>query len=477
MNDSAILEDALSKAEELLRRKARDNFSTFVRLTKAEYQIQWFHKVICDKLQLFVDGKIKKMMILLPPQHGKTELATRRLPPFLLGKNPNLKIAVASYSDAIVQGFNRDIQRIIDSDTYHGLFPETLLAGSQFADPESTHYARNYHEFEVVNARGSVKTVGRGGSLTGSAVDVGIIDDLYKDRSEAKSMAVSTAAWEWYTDVFLTRLHNDSQQLIMNTRWDQQDLAGRLIEREGQDWEIIKFAALRTTDQVPYDPRPEGEALWESRHSRERILKIKEVSQVTFNSLYQQDPKPNTDILVHPNWIEIPFWPELLIEKNGKTEWVSMEIKSWGLDFGKTTGINALVKHAINGENAYFEENLYEPGVATKGIAELLLANGYVTGTPVYCDHIPTKIAELRRLGIAAFPAIKGAGSIQAGIDKLKEYKCHYTKRSANLKHELNVYQFVTYGDMITNMPVDEDNHLMDACRYANYSTSFRQTG
>jgi hypothetical protein len=260
--------------------------------------------------------------------------------------------------------------------------------------------------------------------------------------------------------------------LIMNTRWDEYDLAGRIIEQEGEEWEIIKFPAVKTQDNVPYDVRKEGEPLWPEKHSLDRLLKVKRDNQVTYNSLYQQDPKPNTEILVHNNWIEVPTWP-MLVGADGRL--VPMAINSWGLDFGKTTGINALVKHALNGEDIYFEEELYEPGVATKYIADLLRKNGYVDGQPVYCDHLPTKIAELRRLNISAFPAIKGEGSIRAGIDKLKEFKCHYTKRSANLRKELAAYQYVTYGNLITAIPVDEDNHLMDACRYANYTMSFRQ--
>lgn len=473
MTDAELVR-AVSIAAELVRRKSKDQFKTFVRYIKPDYEMEWFHRVICDKLQAFAEGRIKKIMILMPPQCGKSQLATRLLPPYILGKNPDIKVVIASYSDTMVQGFNRDIQRIIDSQDYYNVFPETTLQGSRFVKDSSTYYARNYHEFEIVKHRGSIKTVGRGGALTGSQVDIGIIDDLYKDRSEAKSMTVSQATWEWYTDVFQTRLHNNSQQLIMNTRWDQDDLAGRLIEREGDQWDIIKFPAIKTQDIVDYDSRKEGEVLWPSRHSLQRMLDVKAKNQVTFNSLYQQDPKPNTEILIFPDWIEIPEWPTVP-DINGNP--VPLQVMSWGLDFGKTTGINALVKHSINGENAYFEEVCYEPGLSSKSIVDLLRHNGYVPGVPVYCDHMPTKIAELRRLQIAAYAAVKGEGSIQAGITKLREFKCHYTKRSVNMRMELANYQNVTYGNVITNIPVDDYNHLLDANRYANYSTSFRQTG
>lgn len=420
--------------------------------------MQWFHSFICDQLQLFSEGKIKKMMILMPPQNGKSELASRLLPAFMLGVNPDLRIAVTSYSDSIASGFNRSIQRYIDTDRYGKLFPDTKLNGSKIFRTNYDNFIRTDHKFEIVGKKGSLKSVGRGGSLTSEPVDIGIIDDLFKDRAEAKSMAISQSAWEWYVDVFKTRLHNDSQQLIMNTRWAENDLVGRLIEEETGQWVIIKFPAIRTADVVEYDPRTEGEPLWPSRHSLESVLGQKKLSQATFNSLYQQDPKPNTEILIFPNWISIP-------------EWTNPETVTWGLDFGKTTGINALIRSAWADESTIdFDECCYAPKMPVSAIVEVLLANGYIEGQIVWCDHQPAKIQELRLAGIAAFPATKGPGSLDAGITYLKKFTCRYTARSVNLKYELNNYQWVVYGKIITNIPVDEDNHAADACRYSKYS-------
>lgn len=411
-------------------------------------------------------------MILMPPQHGKSELATRLFPAFVLGNNPDKKIAIASYSDTMASGFNRAIQRNIDTHSYHKLFPETKLNNSKITGIKTDNYSRTEHLFELVGKKGSVRSVGRGGSLTGNPVDIGIIDDLYKDRTEARSMTVSEAAWQWYLDVFKTRLHNDSQQLIMNTRWDENDLCGRLLTEQPGQWEVIKFPAIKTQDVNDYDCRKEGAVLWESKHSLAKVLEQKKLSQVSFNSLYQQDPKPNTEILIFTNWIEIPDWPTVP-GKDGQP--VPMETSSWGLDFGKTTGINALIRFALNGEDAYFDEYLYESGIPAETIAKQMLeVYGYKSGTVVYCDHMPTKIATLRSKGIAAQLALKGDGSIDDGIQKLKKLNCHYTKRSVNLKNELNTYQWVTYGKVITNIPVDEFNHAIDACRYAYYSKFFR---
>lgn len=462
ISDRVKLIGAIHAADELLIRRCRIRYRNFVKTMKPDYKMQWFHAYICEKLDAFVSGHIKKLMILMPPQHGKTELATRLLPPYMLGKNPDLRIAITSYSDSIASGFNRAIQRNIDNEVYGRIFPDTKLNNSKIFGTNYDNVTRTEHKFEIVNKKGSLKSVGRGGSLTSEPVDIGIIDDLYKDREEAKSLTISESAWNWYVDVFRTRLHNNSQQLIMNTRWDENDICGRLLIEEAGSWEVIKFPAIRTEDINDFDLRMPGEALWPDRHSLQKIEDQKKLSQVSFNSLYQQDPKPNTDILIFPNWVEIPAWPE------------NVEKITWGLDFGKTTGTNALVKCGIEGDNVYFQEFLYAPGAPVSVIKDRLIESGYNRNQIVYCDHIPGKIHELLRSAIIAAPALKGEGSIAAGIDKLREYKCHYTADSVNLKMELNNYQYICYGKIITNVPVDEYNHLLDACRYAVFSRFFR---
>jgi phage terminase large subunit-like protein len=269
---------------------ARRNFKDFVPYVYQGYDMQWFHSHLCDKLQAFIRGDIKKLLVCMPPQHGKSQLTTRLFPAYLLGKNPNFKIVVASYSSTMATSFNRDIQRVIDEDKYRSIFSDTRLSGENVVT-RSGSYLRNSEIFEIVNHRGFLKTVGRGGGLTGTPIDIGIIDDPIKDRSEAMSPTIREGLWSWYQDVFETRLHNDSQQLIILTRWHEQDLAGKVLARDGDQWEQVIFEGIKETDN-PYDPREMGQALWPNKHSLERILAIKDNSPLTFNSLYQQTPRP-----------------------------------------------------------------------------------------------------------------------------------------------------------------------------------------
>lgn len=282
-------------------KKARRGLSAFIRFTKPDYSQQWFHKEVCKVLDKFERGEIKKLMIFIPAQHGKSEISSRRFPAYALGCNPDRKIALCSYGAEHAQAFNRDVQRIIDDEEYYKVFPNTTLNASNIATSSKSGYKRTANIFEVVDYHGFLKTVGVGGALTGTTVDIGIIDDPFKDREEAESGRIREKVWNWYTDVFETRLHNDSQQLMLFTRWHEDDLAGRVLERdgvveEGGEWVVIKFPAIReegyhVSDYVN-DPRKPGEALWPERHEAKKYFKMKDTSPRTYWSLAQQEPAP-----------------------------------------------------------------------------------------------------------------------------------------------------------------------------------------
>jgi hypothetical protein len=277
---------------------ARRKFAHFVNYVMPEYDMQWFHAYLCEKLEAFERGEIKKLMVFMPPQHGKSELTTRKFPAYLLGKNPNRKMVVSSYNATMASQFNRDIQRVIDNDLYNDVFPNTYLNESNVVTV-SESFLRNSEIFEIVGHRGFLKACGRGGALTGTPIDVGIIDDPIKDRAEAMSLTIREGLWSWYKDVFETRLHNNSQQLIILTRWHQDDLAGKILKRDN-DWDVVVFEGIKETANQ-FDPREIGDALWPEKHSLERLLKVKETSPLTFNSLYQQSPKPLDDIGIYWN--------------------------------------------------------------------------------------------------------------------------------------------------------------------------------
>jgi predicted phage terminase large subunit-like protein len=251
-----------------------------------------------------VDGGIYLVGDTFIPTHN-SEGSSRKLPAFMLGLNPDKKICIGSYAATIARDFNRDVQRIIDTPSYRELFPGTYLNGSNVVTMANT-YLRNSDVIEMVGHKGLLRVVGRGGSLTSKTVDVSILDDVYKDYAEGNSPIVRNAAWKWYTTVVRTRLHNDSQELIVFTRWHDDDLIGR-IEKSGETvieikswddvknipagaWVRINFEGLKTGEPTEIDPREPGAALWDRRHSRAKLEGQRALDPVQFQCLYQGNP-------------------------------------------------------------------------------------------------------------------------------------------------------------------------------------------
>lgn len=251
-----------------------------------------------------VEGGIYLVGDTFIPTHN-SEGSSRKLPAFMLGLNPDTKICIGSYAATIARDFNRDVQRIIDTPKYREIFPKTFLNGSNVVTMANT-YLRNSDVIEMVGHKGSLRVVGRGGALTSKTVDVMIMDDVYKDYSEGNSPIVRNAAWKWYTTVVKKRLHNKSQELIVFTRWHEEDLIGK-IEKGGEkiidikSWDSIKnipggawvrinFEALKTGEPNEIDPREPGAALWENMHSRAKLERERALDPIQFQCLDQGNP-------------------------------------------------------------------------------------------------------------------------------------------------------------------------------------------
>ena len=323
--DTMQITRALSENPEVfLQEGARRRFDWFVSYMKPSYQLTPFHCSYMRILQMFATGKIKNLIVQAAPQHGKSELSSRMLPAYRLGLSPDTKIAICSYAATIAKDFNRDVQRIIDTEEYRAVFPDTRLNGSNVVTV-ANNYLRNSDVFEIVNHTGSLRVVGRGGSLTSKTVDVMIFDDLYKDASEANSPQIRQTAWDWYTKVARTRLHNDSQQLIVFTRWHPDDIIGEIINSENVifaerwsdfdnipsgAWVLVNFEAIKTGQPTEIDGREPGQPLWAKRHSLERLLQQKQLDPLGFQCLYQGNPGDATAFLYQPfkTWVEKSDW-------------------------------------------------------------------------------------------------------------------------------------------------------------------------
>ena len=289
-------------------KESKDSLMAFARFMHHDFITSGFHEKYYEILEAFAYGRIKRLIVTVPPQHGKSEGSSRMLPAFIFGLNPNAKITLISYGQTFASKFNRDVQRIIDSKKYYDVFPEVTLNQSSVV-AKSENHLRNTEEFEIVGHRGYFKAVGVGGGLTGNTVDIAIMDDLYKDYQDATSPTVSQRVWEWYLTVLKTRLHNDSQELMVFTRWDENDAVGRL-EKAGKvvtydgsipvdelaktlDKDVfikINFEAIKDSEFTNLDPREKGEPLFPIKHSLEKLESVRELDKSKFDALYQGNP-------------------------------------------------------------------------------------------------------------------------------------------------------------------------------------------
>lgn len=296
------LEEQFSKREilqELLRRKkATESLIEFIKFTKPDYQVNWHHKLICDEIDNLLDGEYELLIVSTPPRFGKSEIVSRRLPAYKLGKDPDSSIIACSYSADLSSRMNRDTQRIIDDPLYSLIFPDTKLNSSNVRTTAQGTYLRNSDIFEIVNHKGVYRSCGVGGGITGMGFSgIGIIDDPTKNREDAESITIRDKTYEWYTDVFLTRREDNAPILLTATRWNEDDLIGRIIDKSeheiGTDkCKIITLPALSEEDIPEYDIRTTpDQSLWEGKFPVEYLRKIKATVPVyTWLSLYQQRP-------------------------------------------------------------------------------------------------------------------------------------------------------------------------------------------
>lgn len=287
---------------------SRRNLSDFTNYTKPDFIEGWFNRIIAKELQQFyydvMAGKQPRLIIQAPPRSGKSELFSRRFPAWAFGQNPDLQIIAASYSTDLASRMNRDVQRIIDSEEYQGVFPETTLNGKNIATV-SGQSLRNSEIFEIVGHAGAYRSAGVGAGITGMGADIGIIDDPVKDAKEANSQTIRDAVWDWYTTTFYTRLSPKSGILLGMTRWHEDDLAGRLLremDNDGDQWRIVSFPAIAECDE---EFRLEGEALHPERYDLERLTKIKKaVGSQAWNALYQQRPSSKGGDIIKGAWFK-----------------------------------------------------------------------------------------------------------------------------------------------------------------------------
>jgi predicted phage terminase large subunit-like protein len=277
-------------------------FEAWLPATAAGWKWDWRHqRLIYQRLQMITDGETKRLMIFMPPRHSKSETVTVRYTTWRLIREPQMNIILGSYNQRLANRFSRKIRRI----------------AGEFIPLSKERKAVDEWETE---AGGGLCAAGVGAGVTGFGAQLIVIDDPVKNRSEAESRAFRENTWDWFSDDIYTRLEPDAAIVLIQTRWHEDDLAGRLIkemDNGGERWEILSLPALAEdvigsghspasrakTHELLGDRRKPGEALCPDRYDREALLRIrKTLGSYAFAALYQQSPVPREGGLFKRDW-------------------------------------------------------------------------------------------------------------------------------------------------------------------------------
>lgn len=314
-------------AELIRRRQARARLLKFAEYTNSVYEPAPHHELIAAKLEAVERGEIKRLMIAMPPRHGKSELASRRFPAWFVGRNPDKQIIAASYNSDLANDFGREVRNIVDTDEFGKLFDTQLSADSKAANRWHT------------DKGGMYVAAGVGTAITGRGADILLIDDPFKDRQEADSEITRQRVWDWYTSTAYTRLMPGGAVVVINTRWHDDDLSGRLLAAQdegGDQWEVLSLPAISA----------ENEALWPAWYHLDRLEQIRAVLPARdWNALYQQNPIPDDGDYFKASWF-------------GEYDELPPNLRMYGAsDYAVTDGDGDLTEHGVAGVDG--NGNLY----------------------------------------------------------------------------------------------------------------------
>lgn len=280
-----LLEQVSQYKDAVTREKAQKSFMAFVHEMWPGFIHGRHHALMAKKFEEIAAGKLKRLIINMPPRHTKSEFASYLLPSWFLGKYPNKKVIQTSNTAELAVGFGRKVRNLVDSDQYAKIFPGVgLRADSKAAGRWATSHGGDYF------------AIGVGGTVTGKGADLLIIDDPHSEQ-EAKlaqgDPGVFDNVYEWYTSGPRQRLQPGGAIIIVMTRWSDKDLTGKVLKSDATDWEVIELPAIL----------PSGNSLWPEFWPLEELEALKEeLPPYKWNAQYQQQPTGEEGALVKRDW-------------------------------------------------------------------------------------------------------------------------------------------------------------------------------
>jgi predicted phage terminase large subunit-like protein len=368
---------------ELIRRElARRHLLRFIQRFHKDYQAGWVHRLVCSKLELFmqdvIDGRQPRLMFFMPPRTGKSLIVSNYFPAWVLGHHPEFEIIAASYGSSLPMKFSRFVRGMLRDKAYQEIFSKTRLDRNN----------ENVEGWETTQGGGYIPA-GVGGGITGKGAHILSIDDPIKDAEEADSDTIKESVWDWWGSTAYTRLAPNSGALLTQTRWADDDLAGRILQQQADNlksleaeesvfrnqyqqrkeqmipeeferwearynerldemrdeidnWETVNFPAIAEEDEfltpdfkITYEEKPEytllrrkGDALHPDRYPRRRLMAIKKTLQPRhWAALYQQKPMPDEGVY---------FTKDMLRIEMPEPDWRRFTLaQAWDLAIGK----------------------------------------------------------------------------------------------------------------------------------------------
>jgi hypothetical protein len=236
---------------------------------------------------------ISRLAIFVPPRYGKSQTVARLFPAWFVGRNPDRRVILTGYAASLVDKHSRAVRNIVMGDAFKRIYP-----GVRVADDSAARSS-----WDIAGCEGGMDAVGIAGAVTGKGASLLVIDDPVKNRKDAESGLIRQRVWDSYSNDLYTRLEPDGAIALIMTRWHEDDLAGRLLRDQGDEWHVIRLPAL-AEDGDALDRAP-GAPLWAERYSADQVAKIRAtLGEYSFSALYQQRPRPHDGALFKFDWIE-----------------------------------------------------------------------------------------------------------------------------------------------------------------------------
>jgi len=308
-------------SKKLALRKASDSFLQFCQIMDLEPPPAKHHRLIIRKLEAVERGELKRLMIFTPPGYAKSTYASVLFPPWFLGRNTRKKIVTGSYNTDLSDYFGRKARNVVNSDQFFNIFGISL-------DPE---LGKAIGEWGLTHS-GEYYGTGVGAGVTGRRGDLLLLDDPIKGRKEADSLLIRNTTWEWYLSDLRSRMKPDAAIVIINTRWHEDDLCGRILTDkyksgsgwfqayDGEKWYVLSLPALAEKNDVM--GRKEGEALWPSYYTLEMVEQEKKSQdERNWSALWQCRPSPEEGDYFKREWLRFYDKPPEHLKHYGASDY------------------------------------------------------------------------------------------------------------------------------------------------------------